>query len=54
MEFTLKGKHVEYMVCCIWLTLQAHAVMDDFVKRELKYDSAISAAFICFLTKQTP
>ena len=32
MEFTLKGKHVEYMVRCIWLTLQAHAVMDGFVK----------------------
>ena len=36
MEFTLKGKRVEYMVCCIWLTLQAHTVMDDFVKRGLK------------------
>ena len=32
MEFTLKAKHVEYMVCCIWLTLQVHAVMDGFVK----------------------
>ncbi len=54
MEFTLKGKHVEYMVRCIWLTLQAHAVMDGFVKRGLKYNSAISAAFIRFLlTKQT-
>ena len=53
MEFTLKGKRVEYMVRCIWLTLQAHAVMDGFVKRGLKYNSAISAAFICFLTKQT-
>ena len=53
MEFTLKGKRVEYMVCCIWLTLQAHLVMDDFVKWGLKYSSAISAAFIRFLTKQT-
>ena len=53
MEFTLKGKQVEYMVRCIWLTLQAHAVMDGFVKRGLKYNSAISAAFIRFLTKQT-
>jgi hypothetical protein len=32
MEFMLKGKRVKYMVCCIWLTLQAHTVMDDFVK----------------------
>jgi hypothetical protein len=53
MEFTLKGKRVEYMVRCIWLTLQAHSVMDGFVKRGLKYNSAISAAFIRFLTKQT-
>jgi hypothetical protein len=53
MEFTLKGKRVEYMVRCIWLTLQAHAVMDGFVKQGLKYNSAISAAFIHFLTKQT-
>ena len=55
MEFTLKGERVEYMVRCIWLTLQAHAVMDGFVKRGLKYNSAISisAAFIRFLTKQT-
>jgi hypothetical protein len=48
MEFTLKGKRVEYIVRCIWLTLQAHSVMDDFVKRGLKYNSAISAAFIQF------
>ena len=27
--------------------------MDGFVKRGLKYNSAISAAFIRFLTKQT-
>ena len=27
--------------------------MDDFVKQGLKYNLAISAAFICFLTKQT-
>ncbi len=53
MEFTLKGKHVEYVVRCIWLTLQAHTVMDDFVKRGLKYNLAISAAFIRFLMKQT-
>ena len=32
MEFTLKGKRVENMVRCIWLTLQVHAVMDGFVK----------------------
>ena len=53
MEFTLKGKRVEYMVGCIWLTLQAHAVMDGFVKRGLKYNLAIPVAFIRFLTKQT-
>ncbi len=53
MEFTLKGKRVEYMMRCIWLALQAHTVTDDFIKRGLKYNLAISAAFIRFLTKQT-
>ena len=53
MEFTLKGNRVEYMVRCIWLTLQVQAVMDGFVKQGLKYNSATSAAFIRFLTKQT-
>jgi hypothetical protein len=48
MEFTLKGKRVEYIVLFIRLTLQAHAVLDGFVKRGLKYNSAISAAFSFF------
>jgi hypothetical protein len=51
MEFTLRGKRVEYMVRCIWLTLQAHTVIDDFIKRGSKYNSAIYAAFIRFLTR---
>ena len=53
MEFTLKGKRVEYMVRCIWLTLKAHSVMEDFIKSGLIYNPTISAAFIRFLTKQT-
>jgi hypothetical protein len=40
------------MVRCIWLTLQVHMAMDDFVKDGIKYNLAILATFICFLTKQ--
>jgi hypothetical protein len=53
MDFVVKGKRVEYMVRCIWILLQVHMAMDDFVKDGLKYNSAISAVFICFLSKQT-
>ncbi len=52
MDFIVKGTQVEYMVWCICLTLQVHMAMDDFVKDRMNYDLAISAAFICFLTKQ--
>jgi hypothetical protein len=45
MEFTVKGTRVEYMVWCIWLTLQVQA-MDDFTRDGMKYNPAISAAFV--------
>ena len=51
MDFTVKGSKVEYMVRCIWLILQVHVSMDEFVRDGLKYNSAISAAFVRFLTK---
>jgi hypothetical protein len=51
MDFTVKGSKVEYMVRCIWLTLQVYVSMDEFVRDGLKYNSAISAAFVRFLTK---
>ncbi len=53
MDFTVKGAKFKYMVRCIWLTLQEHVSMDEFVCDGLKYNSAILAAFVCFLTKRT-
>ena len=52
MEFVVKGTRVDYMARCIWLTMQVHMAMDDFVRDGLKYNAAISSAFIRFLTKQ--
>jgi hypothetical protein len=53
MEFIVKGTRVDYMACCIWLTMQVHMAMDDFVHDGMKYNAPISSAFIRFLTKQT-
>ena len=53
MEFIVKGTRVQYMVRCIWLTMQVHMAMDEFVRDGMKYNPAISAAFVRFLTKQT-
>jgi hypothetical protein len=52
MDFTVRGAGVEYMVHCIWLSLQVHALMDEFVKDGMKYNPTILAAFVWFLTKQ--
>jgi hypothetical protein len=52
MDFTVKGSRVEYMVRCIWLTLQGHVIMDEFVCNGLKYNLVISAVFVRFLTRQ--
>ena len=46
MDFVVKGSRLEYMVRCIWISLQVHMAMDDFVKDGLKYNLAISMAFI--------
>jgi hypothetical protein len=53
MEFIVKGTRVQYMVRCIWLTMQVHMAMDEFVRDGMKCNPAISAAFVRFLTKQT-
>jgi uncharacterized membrane protein YwzB len=54
MEFIVKGTRAHYMACCIlWLTMQIHMAMDNFVCNGMKYNTAISSAFIRFLTKQT-
>jgi hypothetical protein len=46
IDFVVKGSRLEYMVRCIWISLQVHMAMDDFVKDGLKHNLAISAAFI--------
>jgi hypothetical protein len=54
MEFTTHVNKVDYMVQCIWVTLQVHRVMQEFVQEDsLKSHPAIGSAFIWFLTKQT-
>ena len=52
MDFKVHGSQVEYMVRCIWLSLQVHMVM-KFTANGMKYNSTISAAFMRFLTKVT-
>ena len=53
MDFTVHGSRVEYMVRCIWLSMEVHMVMDEFTANGMKYNSTISAAFMRFLTKVT-
>ena len=53
MEFTTHVNKVDYMVRCIWVTLQVHRVMQEFVQGGLKSHLTIGSAFIWFLTKQT-
>ena len=54
MDFTVQGRtRVEYMVRCIWLSMQVHMVMDEFTANGMKYNSTILAAFMRFLTKVT-
>ena len=52
MEFIVKGTRVQDMVRCIWLTMQVHMAMDKIIQDGMKYNPAISAAFVHFLTKQ--
>jgi hypothetical protein len=52
MEFVVnKANKVDYMTRCIWITCQVHQVMQEFVQGGLKYNSAISTAYVRFLTK---
>ena len=44
---------VDYMVCCIWILMQVHMVMDEFTANGMKYNSTILVAFMHFLTKVT-
>jgi hypothetical protein len=49
----VNGLRVDYMVRCIWISMQVHMVMDEFMQNGIKYNSLISAAFMRFLTKVT-
>ena len=53
MEFTGQVNKVDYMGRCIWVTLQVHQVMQEFVQGGLKSHPAIGSTFIQFPTKQT-
>jgi hypothetical protein len=53
MDFTVNCSRVEYMVWSIWIAMQVHMVMDEFTQDGMKYDLALSAAFVRFLTKVT-
>jgi hypothetical protein len=51
-DFTVQGAGVEYMVCYVWLTLQVHVEMDEFVKNSLKENPTLLEAFVRFLTNK--
>ena len=52
LEFSVTVDSLEYMVQCIWLTLEIHGVMEEMIKHGLGANAAINAAFVRFLTKQ--
>jgi hypothetical protein len=52
LEFSVTVDPLEYMVRCIWLTLEIHSVMEEMIKHGLGANGAINAAFVRFLTKQ--
>ena len=52
LEFSLVCDPLEYMVRCIWLTIEIYGVMEEMIKHGISANSAINAAFVRFLTKQ--
>ncbi len=53
MDLMVNGLRVEYMVWWIWIAMQVHMVMYDFTQHRMKYNLALSAVFVHFLTKVT-
>ena len=52
MEFVAsRTNKVDYMTRCIWITLQVHRVMQEFVQGGLQSISTIVTAFMRFLVK---
>ena len=52
LEFSMTIDPRNYMVRCIWLTIEIHGVMEEMIKHGLSSNGAINAAFVRFLTKQ--
>ena len=53
MDDSVSGYRVEYMVRCIWISMQVHMIMDVFMQSLMKYNVSISASFMQFLRKVT-
>ena len=53
MDFMVNGSRVEYLARFVWITMQVHMIMDEFMQNGLKYNPSILAAFMQFLTKVT-
>ncbi len=52
MEFVAShANKVDYTTRCIWITLQVHRVMQEFVQGGLQSNSTIATAFMRFLVK---
>jgi hypothetical protein len=52
MEFVAsRANKADYMTRCIWITLQVHRVMQEFVQGGLQSNSTIATAFMRFLVK---
>ena len=52
MEFVAsRANKVDYMTRCIWITLQVHRVMQEFMQGGLQNNSTMATAFMCFLVK---
>ena len=52
MEFVAsRANKVDYVTRCIWITLQVHRVMQEFVLGGLQSNSTIATAFMHFLVK---
>jgi hypothetical protein len=52
MEFVAcRANKADYMTRCIWITLQVHRVMQEFVQGGFQYNSTIATAFMRFLVK---
>jgi hypothetical protein len=45
MDFMVNGSRVEYMVRCIWISMQVHMTMEELTANGMKYNPSLLAAF---------